>query len=66
MSAENNDPDVLKFKNTFAPHVENEELTIHDIILGLRLSVFDAGLLPTDVQKAVGEYLARHPPEDDD
>lgn len=47
------------FKNTFAPHVKNENLSVHDVITGLRTTLFDAKDLPPEVQDAVTAELRR-------
>ncbi len=51
--------DQRTFKNTFAPHVENETLSIHDIITGLRTTILDVKKLPPEVQDAVTKELKR-------
>ena len=47
------------FKNTFAPRVENENLTVHDVILGLKTTMLHFEDLPQDVQDAVRKELKR-------
>lgn len=47
------------FKNTFAPHVENEYLSVHDVILGLKTTMLHSRDLPLDVQDAVTAELRR-------
>ena len=47
------------FKNTFAPHVKNENLSVHDVITGLRTTLFDAKDLPVEVQDAVTAELRK-------
>lgn len=57
------------FKNTFAPHVEDEEIRVSGIILGLSLGVFHYNELPQEVQDAVEEEMARReamPDEDEE
>ena len=41
------------FKNTFAPHMDNDFLSVHDVIMGLRVSLLHHEDLPPEVQKAV-------------
>ena len=53
------------FKNTFAPHVRNGSLSVHDIITGLRTTLFDAKDLPPEVQDAVTAELRRRSARDD-
>ena len=47
------------FKNTFAPHVKNEELTVSEIIVGLKTTLFSYKNLPPEIQDAVEEELER-------
>ncbi len=47
------------FKNTFAPRVENEYLSVHDVILGLKTAMFRSADLPLEVQEAVTAELRR-------
>ena len=47
------------FKNTFTLHVKNEELSVHDVITGLRTTLLDAKSLPQEVQDAVMDELKR-------
>lgn len=47
------------FRNTFAPHIDNEYLTVHDVIAGLRTTVLHSKDLPPDVCDAVEEELKR-------
>ncbi|NWG38090.1 hypothetical protein [Nitrososphaera sp.] len=54
------------FKNTFAPHVDNDELPVSAIILGLSLGVFHYDELPSEVQDAVDEEMARRETLEDD
>lgn len=58
--------DKKAFKNTFAPHVENEELYIEDIVAGMPLGVFSYDTLPEEVKKALDKWVEENPPEDDD
>ncbi len=51
--------DQKTFKNTFAPRVENEYLTVHDVILGLKTTMLHSEDLPPEVQDAVSEELER-------
>ena len=37
------------FKNTFAPQMENDELSVHDVIIGLRSTVLSFKNLPREV-----------------
>lgn len=54
------------FKNTFAPHVDNEEIRVSGIILGLSLGLFHYDELPPEVQDAVEEEMARREALPDD
>ena len=54
-----NSSEQRTFKNTFAPHIENEVLTVHDIIAGLKTTVLHSKDLPTEVQDAVEDELER-------
>ena len=47
------------FKNTFAPHCPDEELTAGQVIGLLRFSALQNDALPDDVSQAVREELAR-------
>ena len=47
------------FRNTFAPHVENEYLSVHDVILGLKTTMLHSKDLPLEVRKAVTAELRR-------
>ncbi len=47
------------FKNTFAPHVKNTELTAHEIIMGLRTTVIHSEDLLSEIKDAVEEELKR-------
>ena len=47
------------FKNTFAPQMENDELSVHDVIIGLRSTVLSFKNLPREVQDAVEAELER-------
>lgn len=51
--------DALKYKNTFAEHVTNEELTLDNIIFGLLHGVFRFSTLPEQIQKDVRAELDR-------
>jgi hypothetical protein len=51
-----------KFKNTFASHVSNKELTIHDVVLGLYHQAFFYDKLPAKIRKAVDEEMKRRFP----
>lgn len=47
------------FKNTFAPHVDNHELTLDALILGLMHGVFHYDGLPDNIKSAVSEEMKR-------
>ena len=47
------------FKNTFAPRVENEYLSVHDVILGLKTTMLRSTDLPPEVREAVTAELRR-------
>ena len=47
------------FKNTFAPHVENECLSVHDVVLGLKTTMLHSKDLPLEVREAVTAELRR-------
>ncbi len=47
------------FKNTFAPNIENETLSVHEVIMGLRSTMIHSADLPKDVQDAVVKELDR-------
>lgn len=49
------------FKNTFAPRVENEYLSVHDVILGLKTTMLRSTDLPLEVREAVTAELRRRP-----
>ena len=48
-----------RFKNTWAEHVRNEELTVEQIIFGLFRQVFKYKELPAEVQDAVDKEMDR-------
>ncbi len=58
--------DKKTFKNTFAPHIKNETLSVHDVIAGLRTTLLDAQNLPSEVQDAVTAELRRQEARKDD
>jgi len=47
------------FKNTFAPNVVNDYLSVGTIINGLKRGAFRLDALPPDVRRAVSEELER-------
>lgn len=47
------------FKNTFAPGVEGDSISVEEIIAGLRFGVIKEDRLPTEVHDAVSEELER-------
>lgn len=47
------------FKNTFAPGVEGDSISVEEIIAGLRFGVIGEGSLPAEVHGAVSEELDR-------
>ncbi len=44
-------------RNTFASHCDNEYLSVSDIIMGLKFSVFKWEKLPEDIQDRVTAKL---------
>ena len=52
-------PGQKTFKNTFAPQMENGELGVHDVIIGLRSAVLSFESLPRKVRDAVEVELGR-------
>ncbi len=47
------------FKNTFAPGVEGDSISVEEVIAGLRFGVIREDSLPTEVHDAVSEELER-------
>ncbi|MDD9842454.1 MAG: hypothetical protein OXU85_00945 [Thaumarchaeota archaeon] len=47
------------FKNTFAPGVEGDSISVEDVIAGLRFGAIKEDSLPTEVHGAVSEELER-------
>ena len=47
------------FKNTFAPSCEEQELTVGDIVTGMRFGLFKYRHLPPEVRGAVDEEIER-------
>ena len=47
------------FKNTFTPHMKNEELDVQAIIMGLRVSLIHHEDLPLEIQEAVAVEIKR-------
>ena len=46
-------------KNTFAPSVENEHLSVHYVILGLKTAMLRSRELPLEVREAVTAEIRR-------
>ena len=47
----------IKFKNTFAPHCPDVELTVCQVICLLRFSALQTDTLPNEIRRAVSEKL---------
>lgn len=54
------------FKNTFAPHFDDQEFRVSGIIAALRASALHYDELPPEVQDAVDEEMARREAMSDD
>jgi len=48
-----------KFKNTFAPLITNEELSVDNVIRGLNLGFIQYKKLPTDVREAIDTEMQK-------
>ena len=48
-----------KFKNTFAPLITNDELSVDNVIRGLNLGFIQYKKLPTDVRKAIDTEMGK-------
>jgi len=48
-----------KFKNTFAPLITNEELSVDNVIRGLNLGFIQYTELPTEVREAIDTEMQK-------